>query len=131
MEQETTFIYKYSARETKEIEEIRRKYLPREESKLEELKRLDNTVQRSGIVESLCTGIGGSLVFGVGMCLAMEVIGGGTYLMALGVFLGICGMAGMFAAYPVYRRIFGRTKEKLTPRILALTAELSGEKLNS
>ena len=38
MNQETTFIYNYSAKENKEVQEIRNKYLPREESKLEELK---------------------------------------------------------------------------------------------
>lgn len=128
MNQETTFIYKYSAKENKEIEEIRRKYLPREESKLEELKRLDCTVQTSGMIESLCAGIGGALVFGLGMCLTMQVIGGGAFLIAVGVLLGIIGILGMLAAYPVYRKIFMRTKEKLTPRILELSAELSGEK---
>ena len=34
---DTTFSYRYSAKENKEVQEIRRKYLPREESKLEEL----------------------------------------------------------------------------------------------
>ena len=125
MNQETTFIYNYSAKENKEVQEIRSKYLPREESKFEELKRLDYTVQNSGMMESLCAGIGGALVFGLGMCLAMQVIGSGVILIALGVLLGIIGMGGMLAAYPVYRKVFDKTKQKLAPRILELTAELS------
>ncbi len=125
MNQETTFIYRYSAKENTEVQEIRQKYLPREESKFEELKRLDYTVQNSGMMESLCAGIGGALVFGLGMCLAMQVIGSGVILIALGVLLGIIGMVGMLVAYPVYRKVFDKTKQKLTPRILELTAELS------
>ena len=125
MNQDTTFIYRYSAKENMEVQEIRKKYLPREESKFEELKRLDDTVQNSGMMESLCAGIGGALVFGLGMCLAMQVIGSGVILIALGVLLGIIGMGGMLAAYPVYRKVFDKTKQKLAPRILELTAELS------
>ena len=125
MNQDTTFIYRYSAKENMEVQEIRKKYLPREESKFEELKRLDYTVQNSGMMESLCAGIGGALVFGLGMCLAMQVIGSGVFLIALGMLLGIIGMGGMLAAYPVYRKVFDKTKQKLAPRILELTAELS------
>ena len=128
MNQDTTFIYKYSAKENKEVQEIRKKYLPREESKFEELKRLDYTVQNSGMMESLCAGIGGALVFGLGMCLAMQVIGSGLIMMIIGILIGIVGMAGMLVAYPLYRKVFKQTKEKYTPRILELTAELTGEK---
>ena len=125
MNQDTTFIYRYSAKENMEVQEIRKKYLPREESKFEELKRLDYTVQTAGTLESLCAGIGGALVFGLGMCLAMQIIGSGIILIALGVLLGIIGIGGMLIAYPVYRKVFNTTKEKYTPRILELTAELS------
>ena len=125
---ENTFSYKYSAKENAEVQAIRKKYLPKSESKLEELKRLDETVQTSGMVESLCAGIGGALIFGLGLCLAMQVIGSGLVMMIIGVLIGIVGMAGMLVAYPVYRKVFSATKEKYAPRILELTAELTGEK---
>ena len=128
MNQDTTFIYRYSAKENKEVQEIRRKYLPREESKLEELKRLDEMVQNSGTMESLCAGIGGALVFGLGLCLAMQVIGSGVLMTALGVLLGIVGMVSMIVAYPIYRKVFTNAKTKYAPRILELTAELTGGK---
>lgn len=128
MNQDTTFTYRYSAKENKEIQDIRRKYLPCEESKLEELKRLDDTVQRAGILESLCVGVGGAFIFVLGLCLAMQVFGSGVLMTALGVLLGIFGMMSMISAYPIYRKVFGKTKEKLTPRILELTAEMTGEK---
>lgn len=60
MEQEKSFHYTYSAKENQEIRDIRQKYLPHEETKLEELKRLDNLVQSAGIMESLCAGIVGA-----------------------------------------------------------------------
>ena len=121
-----TFVYNYSAKENAEVQAIRKKYLPREESKLEELKRLDYMVQSSGMVESLSAGIGGALFFGLGMCLAMQVIGEGLILIILGVLIGIAGMIGMLVAYPVYRKVFEKTKEKYLPRIFELTADLSG-----
>ena len=124
MNQGTTFIYNYSAKDNKEVQEIRSKYLPREESKLEELKRLDYTVQNSGMIESLCAGIGGILMFGLGLCLAMQVIGSGVFSIVLGILLGIVGMIGMIAAYPVYRKIAQKAKAEYAPRILQLTDEL-------
>ncbi|MBQ7975638.1 MAG: hypothetical protein IJ300_08145 [Clostridia bacterium] len=127
MNQET-FIYRYSAKQNSEVLAIRKKYLPCEESKYDELKRLDNTVQNSGIIEALSTGIGGMLVFGLGMCLVMKVLGSGVLIVGLGVAVGILGMIMMLSAYPLYRKIFAKTKTAIAPRILELAAELSGEK---
>lgn len=120
----TTFHYYYSAPENKEVLAIRNKYLPREENKLEELKRLDRSVQSAGMKQALSLGILGCLIFGLGMCLAMKVIGDAVWL---GLGLGFVGTVAMIFAYPIYRRIFLREKEALAPRILELAAELSGE----
>lgn len=125
MSQESIFCYKYSAKDNKEVQEIRRKYLPQSENKLEELKRLDRMVQDSGMIEALCAGIGGLMVFGLGMCLAMQVLGSGILIIVLGVLLGIIGMVSMVAAYPIYRKVYNRAKEQHTPRILELSEELS------
>lgn len=120
---ENTFHYTYSAKENQEVLNIRKKYLPQEESKLDELKRLDRQVQSSGVTEALCAGIGGCLIFGLGLCLAMEVIGNAVWL---GVVLGLIGAVDMMLAYPVYRKAFEKAKNKYAPRILELTAELTG-----
>ena len=125
MEQDTTFIYRYSAKENKEISEIRKKYLPQNENKFEELKRLDKIVQTAGKTEALSLGIGGTMMLGLGMCLAMQIIGNGMAMMAIGVILGLIGMMGIAAAYPLYRKIFKKTKEKYAPEILMLAEELS------
>lgn len=118
-----SFSYTYSAPENQEVLNIRKKYLPREESKLEELKRLDNLVQNSGVMESLILGVGGCLVFGLGLCLAMKVIGNAMWL---GILLNLIGTVGMIFAYPVNRKIYNKVKTEHTPRILELTAELTG-----
>ena len=53
----------------------------------------------------------------------------GTAIVAIALLIGIVGMVGMLVAYPLYRKVFKQTKEKHTPRILELTAELTGEKV--
>lgn len=121
MEQNKTFTYKYSAAQNREVQEIRKKYLPKEESKLEELKRLDKKVQLAGTLEGLTVGIVGCLVFGVGLCLAMQVIGN---IVPLGIIVGIIGTVLMIAAYPIHRKIYNKTRTELVPRILQLTEEI-------
>ena len=108
MDKDITYNYRYSAKENLEVQEIRKKYLPKTESKLEELKRLDHTVQTAGQWKSLVSGMVGCLVFGTGMCFSMQIIGNSI---ALGVILGIIGMIGMIAAFPIYRWNFCKAKE--------------------
>ena len=118
----TTFNYSYSTRVNKEVESIRKKYMPKEESKLERLKRLDFRAQTAGVVESLCLGIIGSLVFGVGMCFFLEVFAGEAWLTAL---LMVLGTLIMIPAYPLYKRISRRTKAELAPEIIRLSDEIA------
>ena len=116
-----SFTYNYSAARNKEVEGIRRKYMPHEESKLETLKRLDYRVQTAGMIESLCFGIIGALVFGVGMCFFLDVFAGAAWLSALFM---IIGSLIMIPAYPIYRRIARKTKAELTSEILRLSEEI-------
>ena len=117
----TTFNYTYSAARNKEVESIRNKYMPREESKFERLKKLDLRVQMAGTIESLCFGIAGALVFGIGMCFFLDVFAGAAWLSALFM---IIGTVIMIPAYPIYRRIAHKTKAELTPEILRLSEEI-------
>ena len=116
-----TFSYNYSATRNKEVESIRRKYMPHEESKLERLKKLDLRVQMAGTIESLCFGIVGALVFGIGMCFFLDVFAGAVWLSALFM---IIGSLIMIPAYPIYRKIARKTKTELTPEILRLSEEI-------
>ncbi len=124
MENNAVFHYQYSAKESAEVQEIRKKYLPQPESKLEELKRLDHTVQNAGVSAALCVGIVSTLIFGTGMCHAMQVLGSGMVVRIAGIVLGLVGVAGMLAAYPLHRKLHADMKAKLTPRILDLATEL-------
>jgi len=124
MTNEKTFQYTYSASVNQEVLNIRKKYIPQEETKLEELKRLDRLVQNSGVAESLIVGVGGCLVFGFAMCFGLGVFGHITWP---SIFLGLIGTAGMMSAYPINRKVFHKAKEKYGPHILELTAELTGK----
>ena len=116
-----TFNYSYSAEKNKEVEKIRSKYTPREETDYEKLKKLDRRAEIAGIMESLCLGIAGSLVFGVGMCFFLDVFAGGALITAL---LMIAGTFMMIPAYPMCKRISKKTREELTPEILALSEKI-------
>ena len=117
-----TFSYSYSAAETKEVETIRRKYVPHEEDKLERLRRLDGEVAGAGVLESLCLGVIGVLIFGIAMCFGLGVFGP-VWWPAFPI--GLIGIALMLPAWPLYRHLYEKKKQELTPEILKLTEELS------
>jgi len=119
------FTYNYSAKGRSEIERIRENYLPKEESKLERLRRLDRRAKRAGIIESLCLGIIGALIFGVGMCFFLGVFAGHWIICAA---LMLLGAGVMIPAYHVCKKISKRTNLKLAPKILRLTEELLEER---
>lgn len=114
-----TFTYTYSAKEKKEIEKIRSKYVPNENDKMEQLRRLDAGVTKKGTVWSLIIGVIGSLILGVGMCCAMLW---NMYIIGSGV--GILGIALVALAYPIYTAITKKEREKIAPEIIRLTDEL-------
>ena len=115
------FTYRYSAVQNQEVENIRKKYLPRVENKMETLKKLDYKVQSAGQLQALTLGIIGVLVFGVGMCFGLDVFAGATWITVL---LMVLGAVIMIPAYPIYRRIARKTKAELTPEILRLSEEI-------
>lgn len=126
MDKSIGFSYTYSAAANKEIDEIRKRYLPKVESKFEELKRLDHQVQTSGMIPALSAGITGFLLFGLGVCMGAKIVGESVIF---GVLLGLVGMAAMLVAYPIYLRFLKKAKGKFVPRILELSSELIGENM--
>ena len=115
------FDYNYSAKRNREVEEIRKRYLPPEETKLERLERLDRKVREAGIIPSLCVGIVGALLFGVGMCFGLGALTGPAFLKFL---FGIAGTAVMLPAYSLFKYLSKRAKEALSPEIIRLSDEL-------
>ena len=104
-------------------ENIRGKYEPQSESKLEKLRKTDAKVQRPARIFAYIFGIVGALVLGIGMCLAMKIIGD---LMPLGIVVGLLGIAMVAVDYPVYRAMLAARQKKYAAQILALTDELLG-----
>lgn len=116
------FEFTYSAKEQAEVKRIREKYCPKpieEPSKLEQLRRLDASVTEKGTIVSLAVGILSTLVMGVGMCMCMVW---DMYL--YGIIVGILGIIGVVAAYPIYNAVIKKQREKLAPEIIRLTDEL-------
>lgn len=120
-ENKDTFTYNYSASQQTEIKKIREKYVPKEESKMDTLRRLDESAAKPGIIVSLIVGIISSLVMGTGMCCCMVWA---ESMFIPGIIIGVIGMAGMASAYPLYSRITKKRREKLAPEIIRLTDEL-------
>lgn len=77
---------------------------------------LEGEKTRRATSVAIGAGVAFSLVLGVGMCLTMMQTG---VLFVLGVAVGLVGIAGCVAAWPLYRRIAARDSERVAPRIEA------------
>ena len=121
-----TFEYTYSAQRQKEVEEIRKQYLPKEEDKMDVLRKLHAIPTQKAQAASLAVGVIGALILGTGMSLAMTDIGAalGSLAMVLGIVVGVVGMVLVALAYPLYHRVLKTQRKKVTPEILQLSDEL-------
>lgn len=109
-------------------EKIASEYAPKETRKVVALKKLDKRAKAPANVFAYTFGIVMALLLGVGMCLSMNVIGGGgTLFMIVGVIIGIIGIAGVSVNYPIYRRIRDNSKKKYSADIIALAKEIAEE----
>ena len=124
MKSQEKFTYSYSASQKAEIEAIRRKYLPRQETRMEELRRLDSAVTKKSAAFDIAWGTLFAQIFGGGLSLSLEQ--SGTLLLA-GIALGLPGLIGMLLTYPLYVRLERRGREKIAERILAISDELLHE----
>ena len=126
MENKEGFSFTYSAEQQKEVEAIRKKYLPREEDKMEQLRKLHAVPTQKAQAASLAVGVVGALIMGTGMSIAMTEIGAalGSLAMVIGILVGIVGMVLVALAYPLYNRVLKKQREKIAPEILRLSDEL-------
>lgn len=117
------FEYTYAApteRERREIESIRKAYLPDEAGeKLRRLRKLNARVRNTAMCVSLTLGVAGVLLFGAGMSLTLSF---GSY--AAGIALAALGIVPIALAYPVFNRLLRRGKKKYGAEILRLSEEL-------
>ena len=126
MENKEGFSFTYSAQQHKEIEAIRKKYLPREEDKMEQLRKLHAIPTQKAQACAIALGVIGALIMGTGMSLAMTDIGSalGSLSMVIGIIIGVVGMVLVALAYPFYNRVLKKQREKIAPEILRLSDEL-------
>ena len=103
-------------------ESIAKDYAPKESSKLVALKKLDNKAKFPATIFTYSCGIVSALVFGTGMCMAMQVIGGG---MVLGILIGIIGLIGCGVNYPIYKKKLEKGKSKYAYEIVQLAKEIA------
>lgn len=108
-------------------ESIAKDYAPKDNSKIVALKKLDNRAKLPATVFTYTCGIVSALVFGTGMCLAMQVIGSGTFGVVLGIFVGILGLIGCGMNYPIYKRLLEKGKAKYAFEIVQLAREIADE----
>ena len=106
-------------------ESIAKDYAPKESSKLVALKKLDNKAKLPATIFTYTFGIVSALIFGTGMCLAMQVIGSGVAGIVLGVIVGIIGMIGCAINYPIYTKMLEKGKAKYAYEIVELARQIT------
>ena len=124
---ENTFQYTYDAKMSQEVQRIRQKYLPREQTDLQKLKALDTKVKRAPDVFAYIYGSISAIVMGAGMSLVMTDIGayfGIVNSMIPGIGIGLLGIALALSTYPIYCGLLDARKKKYGPQILELSEML-------
>ena len=109
-------------------ESIAKEYAPKDNSKIIALRKLDRQAKLPSTVFAYTFGIISALVFGTGMCLAMQVIGSGLSGMIMGIAIGILGMIGCGVNYPIYKRLLENGKKKYSYEIVKLAREIADNK---
>jgi hypothetical protein len=121
-----SFEYTYSAEQQREIEAIRKKYLPKEEDKMEQLRRLHAIPTQKAQAASIAIGVLGVLILGTGMSLCMTELGAvlGAWAMVIGILVGVVGLVMVALAYPLYNGVLRKARRRIAPEILRLSEEL-------
>ena len=108
-------------------ESIAKEYAPKDDSKIVALRKLDAKAKLPATVFTYACGIVSALVFGTGMCLAMQVIGEGLPFMIAGIIIGLVGFTACAVNYPIYKAILKAGKKKYAFEIIELAREICEE----
>ena len=109
-------------------EAIAKDYVPKDNSKIVALKKLDKKAKLPATIFTYTFGIISSLIVGTGMSFAMQVIGSGVVSMVAGIVIGIIGFILCGINYPIYKRMLEKGKAKYAYEIVELAREISEEK---
>ena len=116
------FSYTYSARQQEDVQAIRQKYLPKEEDKMVQLRKLDRNVTLYSTIPAVLLGIIGALLLGIGIC-CVTIASWSAYFIP-GIVTGIIGLLIMVLAYPLYIIVLKRKQAEAAPQILRLSEEI-------
>ena len=111
----------YSAEEQKELNAIRAKYAPKENkplTNLEKARAIDARVERKGLIAGLAVGVVGALIMGLGMSFVLV-----WDKLIPGIAIGLLGLVGVAAAYPLYQRVILKERAKAADEIMKLSEE--------
>ena len=100
----------YSAREQKELSELRARFAPGGNGQLadpETVRALDARARHLGTAAGVACGIAGTLVTGLGMSLILV-----RGLMLPGIPAGVAGLSLVILAYPLCQRVTSAVREK-------------------
>lgn len=107
-------------------EAIANEYAHKDTTKVVQLKKLDAKAKRPANIFAYTFGVVASLVLGVGMCLAMKVIGDGSVVsFGIGIGVGLLGILGVSINYPIYKKMLEKGKEKHASDIIRLAKEIA------
>ena len=106
-------------------ESIAKEYAPKDNSKIVALKKLDNRAKLPAVVFAYSFGIASALVVGIGMCLAMQVLGSGMAGLVAGIIIGIIGFIGCGVNYPIYKKKLEKGKARYAYEIVELARQIS------
>ena len=109
-------------------ERIASEYAPKQDRKVIALKKLDKLAKRGAQVFAYTFGSICSLILGTGMCFAMGVIGDASITtMAIGIVVGLVGIAGVSVNYFIYKKLLEKGKMKYGSDIIRLAKEIAEE----
>lgn len=124
---ENKFEFSYTApteRERKEVEALRKQYLPEEENtdKLTKLRVLDEKVKNPPKIWALSFGVVGTLIFGLGLTMILE-----WGMLVWGAVVALVGILPLSLAYIVYKWLLKKLQNKHREEILKLSEEILNE----
>ena len=99
----------------KQIQAIKKQYETKEVTELDELKALDRKAKRPAKITAYVIGVVATLLLGVGMCLAMKVIGD---FMILCIVIGLVGIALISTNHLIYNKVLAGGKKKYGQQII-------------
>ena len=102
-------------------QKLHTEYSEKKSTDVDKLCALDNKVKIPASVFAYTFGIIGALILGTGMCFAMKVIGN---IMAVGIVIGVLGIAMVSVNYPIYKAILKSRKAKYSKEILELSEKI-------